>query len=93
MSAVLTDEERAIFERRLGAAHVEMLPCFDDVPEPDRPFWLFARCTVGDWSKALQVTHEHRLDQPGEARTGALKMLAFGFLDSAPHLFPVAASS
>jgi len=88
---MLTDEERAIFAEQLGAARVEFLPCHEDVPEDERPYWLFARCTVGDWSKDLQVRHELRIDVPGEARESALKMLGYGFQNATSNLFPVRA--
>ena len=88
---MLTDAERAIFAEKLGSALVELLPCHDDVPEDERRYWLFARCSVGDWSKDLQVRHVRRIDEPGEARESALKMLSYGFVAAAPYHLPVRA--
>lgn len=89
---MLSDEERAMFADRLGpGAHVE-LPSVAEygIEERWQPYALLVRCTVGDWTKGWLVQSVHRLDVPGEARTGALQHCAFGFKDAAPHLFPVA---
>lgn len=85
----LTDEERSILERRLGTADVELEP----LPHVagDKMHRLCARLVVGDWSKEFVVISPHWLDVTGEALTGALQMLAFGFKDAAPHLLPIRA--
>jgi hypothetical protein len=86
---MLTDEERALFAERLGpGAHVEVRRVLKRGVEYGHG--LEGRRTVGEWSKEFVVMSQRRLDEAGEARTAAFQMLAFDFMDAAPHLFPSA---
>jgi hypothetical protein len=88
---MLTDEERAIFRRRLGAARVELVPLAERYREADRPFTLEARCTVGGWSCLMGARSSFRIREPGTHRTDVMWHFAHAFAAAAPHLFPVAA--